>query len=115
MEALRRALGTDKIDLYGVSYGTKVALDYAIRYPEHVQRLLLDSVVMPGALDPYEMSSFAAMSRLVSQICANKQCAGITDNPEADLTQLIQHLAVVIEDRRRQELPGMRRADPCRR
>src|SRR4051794_40077536 len=92
MDALRRALGTDKIDLYGVSYGTKVALDYAIRYPEHVQRLMLDSVVMPGALDPYELSSFGAMSRLLSQICAKQQCAGITDNPEADLTQLIHRL-----------------------
>jgi pimeloyl-ACP methyl ester carboxylesterase len=116
MEALRRALGTDKIDLYGVSYGTKVALDYAIRYPEHVQRLLLDSVVMPGALDPYEMSSFAAMSRLVSQICANKQCAGITDNPEADLTQLIQRLitsqptGMVVNGKGRRRKVGLRRS-----
>ena len=92
MELLRQALGVDKIDIYGVSYGTKVALDYGIRYPDHVQRLILDSVVMPGALDPYELSSFQAMSRLVSQICANKQCGDITDNPVADLTQLIQRL-----------------------
>lgn len=116
MEALRQALGVDRIDLYGVSYGTKVALDYAIRYPQHVQRLVLDSVVMPGALDPYELSSFAAMSRLVSQICANKECNGITDNPVADLTQLIQRLVtsqpagVVVNSKGQKRKTGLRRS-----
>jgi pimeloyl-ACP methyl ester carboxylesterase len=92
MDAVRQAVGADKIDLYGVSYGTKVALDYAIRFPEHVQRLVLDSVVMPGALDPYELSSFEAMSRIVAQICASNRCQGITDDPAGDLAQLVQKL-----------------------
>ena len=45
IEALRRASGYGKLVLYGTSYGTKVALDYARAYPEHVQSLLLDSVM----------------------------------------------------------------------
>ena len=76
LDAVRRLVGVDKIDLYGVSYGTKVALDYATRFPEHIDRLVLDSVVLPGALDPYELSSFAALPRLLSQICAKNACRG---------------------------------------
>ena len=39
IDAVRRAVGVDKITLFGVSYGTKVALGYAARYPQHVERL----------------------------------------------------------------------------
>jgi pimeloyl-ACP methyl ester carboxylesterase len=93
IEAVRRAIGVDKIDLYGVSYGTKVALDYAIRYPQHIDRLVLDSVVMPGELDPWELSSFAAVPRVLEQICAKDACRGITNDPAADLTKLVQELS----------------------
>jgi pimeloyl-ACP methyl ester carboxylesterase len=89
IEAIRQAIGVDKIDLYGVSYGTKVALDYAIRYPQHVDRLILDSVVMPGGLDPWELSSFAAVPRILSQLCAKNACRGITSDPAGDLAKLV--------------------------
>jgi len=93
IEAVRRAIGVDKIDLYGVSYGTKVALDYAIRYPEHVDRLVLDSVVMPGQLDPWELSSFAAVPRILGQVCAKQACQGITTDPTGDLAKLVGSLS----------------------
>ena len=93
IEAVRRAIGVDKIDLYGVSYGTKVALDYAIRYPQHVDRLVLDSVVMPGELDPYELSSFAAVPRILSQLCAKNACRGISNDPAGDLAKLVTSLS----------------------
>src|SRR5919198_2618579 len=37
MEAVRQALGVDKIALFGVSYGTKLALAYALAHPDHVE------------------------------------------------------------------------------
>src|SRR5271167_4504845 len=43
LEAIRRAAGYEKLVLYGTSYGTKLALDYAERYPQHVEALVLDS------------------------------------------------------------------------
>jgi pimeloyl-ACP methyl ester carboxylesterase len=43
MEALRRALGDERIHIYGVSYGGMVAAWYAAMYPAHVGRMLLDS------------------------------------------------------------------------
>ena len=45
LEALRVALGADKLTLDGVSYGTFVAERYAIAHPDRVARLVLDSVV----------------------------------------------------------------------
>ena len=53
LEAVRQALGFDKIALFGVSYGTKLAMAYALAHPDHVERLLLDSVLPPELPDPY--------------------------------------------------------------
>ncbi|KAF1686842.1 alpha/beta hydrolase [Pseudoxanthomonas broegbernensis] len=44
VEAVREAIGTAKIDLVGVSYGTRVAQQYAARHPQHVRSLVLDGV-----------------------------------------------------------------------
>ena len=60
LEAVRQALGVDKVALWGTSYGTKLALAYALAHPDHVDRLLLDSVVPPER-DPYETSVLQAL------------------------------------------------------
>ena len=44
IDALRRALGVDKIALDGVSYGTYVAERYALAPPDHVSKLGHDSI-----------------------------------------------------------------------
>ena len=43
LEKLRQALGAPLLDLYGVSYGTRVAQHYAIRHPDGVRAIVLDS------------------------------------------------------------------------
>ncbi|MEX1828262.1 alpha/beta fold hydrolase [Luteibacter sp. CQ10] len=43
MDWVRRALGDDRIHIYGISYGGRVAAWYASMYPAHAGRLLLDS------------------------------------------------------------------------
>ncbi len=45
IEALRAALGVQKLVLDGVSYGTFVAERYALAHPQRVAKLVLDSVV----------------------------------------------------------------------
>jgi pimeloyl-ACP methyl ester carboxylesterase len=45
LDAVRAALGADKINLVGGSYGTRVAQQYAMRYPQHTRSLVLDGVV----------------------------------------------------------------------
>lgn len=47
LDDVRAALGYQQIDLYGVSYGTRVAQHYMRRYPERVRTAVLDGVVPP--------------------------------------------------------------------
>ena len=53
--------------LFGVSYGTKVALDYAAEYPANVESLVLDSVVPPEGPDPSTSRRFKAMPRVAGR------------------------------------------------
>lgn len=48
LEAVRAALGYEAINLYGISYGTRVAQEYLRRYPERVRSVILDGVVPAG-------------------------------------------------------------------
>lgn len=45
LEALRAAMGYKQMDLYGISYGTRVALQYLRAYPDSVRSVILDGVV----------------------------------------------------------------------
>lgn len=45
MDALRRALGDERLHFYGISYGGMVGAWYASIYPTHTGRLLLDSTM----------------------------------------------------------------------
>lgn len=44
LDAVRDALEAPKLDLVGVSYGTRVAQQYAKRYPQRVRAIVLDGV-----------------------------------------------------------------------
>lgn len=53
LEAVRQALGYAGLNLYGISYGTRVAQHYARRFPDSTRSLILDGVVPPQlALGP---------------------------------------------------------------
>jgi pimeloyl-ACP methyl ester carboxylesterase len=93
IEVLRAESGYEQLVLYGVSYGTKVALDYAARYPTRVAGLVLDSVVLPQGPDPLQRSTFAAMRRVLAQLCAGNECRGISGNPVGDLAGRVRSLA----------------------
>lgn len=45
LELVREALGAPRINLVGISYGTRVAQQYAATYPQHTRSLVLDSVI----------------------------------------------------------------------
>src|SRR3954447_25122381 len=85
IEAFRKELGVDKIALQGTSYGTYVAAQYARTYPEHVERLVLDSLLAPDGNDPFLADSWGASSRILAEKCADGACRGITDDPVGDV------------------------------
>jgi len=45
LELLRKSLGLDTWTMYGVSYGTRVALHYTRRHPQQVRALIVDGIV----------------------------------------------------------------------
>jgi pimeloyl-ACP methyl ester carboxylesterase len=92
VEAIRRAGGYRKLVLYGTSYGTKVAEQYAEDYPDHVEALVLDSVVPPNGPDPLHRPTFAAVPRVLRGLCAYHECAHITRDPVADLARLVRRM-----------------------
>ncbi len=92
IEAIRRAGGYEKLVLYGTSYGTKVAEQYAQTYPTHVEALVLDSVVAPNGPEPLGRPTFAAVPRVLRQECAARMCAQITPEPVADLRRLVARM-----------------------
>lgn len=47
LEALRLALGYDSFNIYGISYGSRVAQHFARRYPESTRTVIIDGVVPP--------------------------------------------------------------------
>ena len=47
IEAVREALGYPSLNLYGVSYGSRVAQHFARRYPASTRTLVIDGVVPP--------------------------------------------------------------------
>jgi pimeloyl-ACP methyl ester carboxylesterase len=92
IEAVRQAMGYEKLVLYGVSYGTKVALEYAARYPQNVSELVLDSVEPTDGPDPLSLATLQAMDPVLAELCSEDACRGITATPLAD----IAHLAAIL-------------------
>ncbi|MGV0360426.1 alpha/beta fold hydrolase [Corynebacterium mastitidis] len=47
LEEARKALGQDRLNLYGVSYGTVLMSTYATLFPQHTGKMMLDSSMNP--------------------------------------------------------------------
>lgn len=92
IDAVRRAAGEDKVIPYGTSYGTKVSLAFAQRYPQQTEALVLDSLVDLDGPDPFYRDTFAAVPRVLRDLCAGARCNGITTDPVADLNALVKKI-----------------------
>jgi pimeloyl-ACP methyl ester carboxylesterase len=92
LDAVRQALGYDKIALFGVSYGTKLALAYALAHPDHVERMLLDSVLPTELPDPYSANVLQALPQTLTRFCSDGGCKGVTSNFAGDVVALANKL-----------------------
>jgi pimeloyl-ACP methyl ester carboxylesterase len=92
IEAVRQALGVEKIALIGVSYGARVALTYAQRHPDRVERLLLQSPPPPEGDDLLYRSTFAAVPAAVEARCGPRACRVASKRPVADVSALARLL-----------------------
>jgi pimeloyl-ACP methyl ester carboxylesterase len=76
-DAVRAALGAERIDLVGGSYGTRVALEYQRRFPQRVRRAVLDGVAPPdmGLAAAVSADSQAALEALFEACARDARCA----------------------------------------
>jgi pimeloyl-ACP methyl ester carboxylesterase len=93
LDAVRAALGADRVILYGTSYGTKLALAYALAHPDRVERLLLDSVLPISAPDPFSRSTLRAIPSVLGALCRGGLCRRATPSAAADFVTLANRLA----------------------
>src|SRR5262245_9114415 len=85
LEDLRAKLGVDKLWLLGISYGTKVAGEYARRFPQHTAGVILDSPVSVEALDGTFELRQVAMPRMLRDACAKAACRRTVPDPAGAL------------------------------
>jgi pimeloyl-ACP methyl ester carboxylesterase len=94
IEALRQAAGYEKLVLYGTSYGTKVALQYAARYPQRVESLVLDSTETPEGPEPFHLATFRAIGPTLREVCSQQACERVSSNPLGELARLVEELNI---------------------
>jgi pimeloyl-ACP methyl ester carboxylesterase len=80
VEALRAALGEEKISLYGASYGTLLGEQYAEEYPRRIRAMVLDSVMdhtvdLDGFLGGEAVSAQDSFDEFVAWCARSTECA----------------------------------------
>ena len=94
LEAVRQALGAPKFDLIGISYGTRMAQQYAHAHPDAVRSIVLDGVVPnPLVLGADFAGNLERALKLQSEACvAAPACKAAFGNPYAAVHALYDKL-----------------------
>jgi len=90
LAAVREALQMRTIDLYGVSYGTRVAELYMRRYPDSVHAVILDGVTVPEqAIGPdTPLDGERALDLIITRCKYSRDCAAAYPQLQQDLDGL---------------------------
>src|SRR5215831_6651999 len=94
LEAVRKALGYARLNLWGGSYGTRVALEYLRRHPDRVRTLILDGVAPPSmkiTLDVWTTRD-AALTQIIAACRASKECVAAHPDPAQTLAEIERNL-----------------------
>lgn len=90
LDDVRAALGYSQIDLFGASYGTRLALVYARRYPSRVHSLVLDGVAPVNMAMPSSFPKDADLAfRTLDQDCIST-CRDNFGSPVTTLERLLE-------------------------
>jgi pimeloyl-ACP methyl ester carboxylesterase len=93
-EAVRAALGYERMDLWGGSYGTRGALMYHRMYPHRVRSMVLQGLVPPAFLQPadYATDMEAAVDGLMGYCRADAACNAAFPNAAQELRAVAERL-----------------------
>lgn len=90
LDLLRSTISVDRLNLAGISYGTRVAQQYAARYPTHTRTVTLDSIV-PNALvlgQEHARNLDAAIKQQFAHCVADDACKRNIGDPAALLVKV---------------------------
>jgi pimeloyl-ACP methyl ester carboxylesterase len=93
-EAVRVALGYDKLNLNGGSYGTRAAMSYLRMYPQNVRSVVLLGLVPPGFLQPeaYARDTDAALAGIFRECRGDAACNAAFPDVEREVRVVVQRL-----------------------
>ena len=94
LDAVRAWLGYSTVDMYGVSYGTKVAQVYVKRYPEHVRSVVLYGVVPVSKPSQLDLARFAqtSLDTVFARCAADEQCRSAFPHVRAEFDSVLARL-----------------------
>jgi len=94
LDAVRRQIGAERIDLIGASYGTRAGLEYLRAFPGAVRRAVLDGVAPPDMALPasYSTDGQAAFDALLAACEAEPACQRDHPTLRADWAALLKSL-----------------------
>lgn len=94
LELIRKGLGYERINVWGGSYGSRVALRYMKRFPSSVRAAVVDGVA-PTTLrlpDDAMSNSEAQLKEAISACAGSEACAKAYPNLSATLDDLLERL-----------------------
>jgi pimeloyl-ACP methyl ester carboxylesterase len=94
LDEVRAALGYEKINLYGISYGTLAALQYLRQSSNRVRALALAGVATPAAKLPlhFAKGAQAALDKLIRDCAEEETCQAAFPNLQVDFTKVLDRL-----------------------
>lgn len=91
---IRQAMGYEQINIYGTSYGTRLALAVLRDHPEIIRSAILDSVYPPqvGFFSEFALNAYQAFTRVFDACAADESCQKAYPDPEEQLAQVVNDL-----------------------
>ena len=94
LDEVREALGYERVNLYGLSYGTRAALTYLRMFPERVRAVILDGVVPPTEALGLDVAADAqrAIDLVIARCSSDPRCREAFPELSGDLDSLMKRL-----------------------
>lgn len=94
VDEVRRALGYEKVNLIGGSYGSRAALVYLRRHPDAVRTVDIEGIVPTDARMPVTFARDAqtALDGWFAECAADEACATAFPDPAGDLQTVLERL-----------------------
>jgi pimeloyl-ACP methyl ester carboxylesterase len=94
LEAVRKTLGYERVNLFGGSYGTRLAMEYVRTYGERVRAVVLHGPVPPSLPVPEGFGRLAqqALDALLAECTADARCAAAFPQIRAEAITVFDRL-----------------------